>query len=98
MKKTLISAILVLIVMASVAQNSQTSTHLMFKGVQIDGTLAGYTLLMEKSGLNHVQTEDGIALLKGDFAGYKGCLVGVATQKRKDLVSKITVFFPEQTT
>ena len=33
-------------------------------------------------------------MLSGDFAGYKNCMVGVATLKHKDLVSKITVMFP----
>jgi hypothetical protein len=33
--------------------------------------------------------------LKGDFASYKNCTVGVSTLKAKDLVSKIVVLFPE---
>lgn len=42
--------------------------------------------------------ESGISLLEGDFASYKNCIVGVATLKQKDLVSKITVIFPESDT
>ncbi len=49
---------------------------------------------MEENGFTHISTEDGIALLKGDFASYKNCTVGVARLKQKDLVSKITVMFP----
>jgi hypothetical protein len=98
MKKTLISAVFTLTAIASFAQTNSESSHLVFKGVPIDGNLKEYTLNMEKSGFTHIKTEDGISLLKGDFAGYKGCLVGVATQKQKDLVSKINVFFPEQET
>ena len=49
---------------------------------------------MEGNGFTHISTEDGIALLKGDFASYKNCTVGVARLKQKDLVSKITMMFP----
>lgn len=51
---------------------------------------------MKQSGFTYIKTEDGVAMLKGDFASYKGCIVGVATVKGKDLVSKITVIFSTQ--
>ena len=70
------------------------SPHLTFKGVPIDGTLNEYVQKMKQKGFDYVSTENGIAILSGDFAAYKGCTVGVATLKQKDLVSKITVFFP----
>lgn len=80
----------------SVSQiKSDTSKHLTFKGVPIDGTLADYILKMKKSGFTHKGTKDGIAILEGDFASYKNCIVGVSTLKQKDLVSKIIVLFPE---
>jgi hypothetical protein len=37
-------------------------------------------------------------MLKGDFAAYKDCIIEVATLKGKDLVSKITVIFPNRET
>ena len=74
---------------------AQPSEHLTFKGVPIDGTLNEFVLKMKKSGFTVVDTEDGVAMLKGDFAAYKGCIVGVSTFKQKDLVSKIVVVFPE---
>jgi hypothetical protein len=99
MKHIIISISLVLTALLSPAQTkSETSDHLVFKGVPIDGTLSEYTLKMQNSGFTHIQTKDGIALLKGDFAAFKNCVIGVATQKQKDLVSKITVMFPEQVT
>lgn len=73
---------------------TQTSEHLAFKGVPIDGTLSEYVSKMKQSGFTMLGTEEGVAMLKGDFASYKGCTVGVATLKGKDLVSKITVIFP----
>lgn len=70
------------------------SPHLSFKGVPIDGTLNEYVQKMKQKGFDYIGTEDGIAILTGDFAAYKGCTIGVATLKQKDLVSKITVIFP----
>ena len=75
---------------------AQTSEHLPFKGVPIDGTLNEYVAKMKQSGFTMFHTENGVAMLKGDFASYKDCTVGVATLKGKDLVSKITVIFPTQ--
>jgi len=92
MKKILILVIVALSTILSFAQNSQ---HLSFKGVPIDGTLNEYVAKMKQSGFTHIGTEDGVAMLKGDFAAYKNCIIGVATLKGKDLVSKITVIFPD---
>jgi hypothetical protein len=62
--------------------------------VPIDGTLDEYVLKMKKSGFMHSGTQDGLAILKGDFASYKNCTVGVSTLKAKDLVNKIIVMLP----
>jgi len=77
---------------------SQTSDHLVFKSVPIDGTLNDYVLKMKQNGFEHLGTKDETALLKGDFAGYKNCNVGVSTLKQNDLVNKIAVIFPFQET
>jgi len=96
MKTILISLFSILIFITSFAQNSADSVkHLMFKGVPIDGTLNMYVSKMNTSGFTLIGTKDGVAMLKGDFAAHKDCIVGVATLKGEDLVSKITVIFPE---
>jgi len=77
---------------------AQTSEHLSFKGIPIDGTLDQYVSKMKQSGFTNLSTEDGTVLLSGDFAGYKGCMVGVSTLKQKDLVYKIGVVFPAKDT
>jgi hypothetical protein len=82
-------------VSAGIKVNADSSAHLSFKGVPIDGTLGEYISKMKQSGFTHIGTEDGVAMLKGDFAAYRNCIVGVATLKQKDLVGKITVIFPE---
>lgn len=95
MKKIVTSLIVFLIAMSSLAQSSD---HLTFKGVPIDGTLSEYVSKMKQNGFSCISTEDGVAMLTGDFAAYKNCIVGVATLKQKDLVSKITVLFPDRDT
>jgi hypothetical protein len=72
--------------------------HILFKGVPVDGTLAEYVSKMEETGFMNLGTEDGTAVLEGDFAGYKGCQIGVSTLKQKDLVYKIGVLFPNKET
>jgi len=99
MKTILCALVLTLNVVTSFAQvKSDSSKHLTFKGVPIDGTLNEYVSKMKKSGFALMRTEEGVALLKGDFAAYKNCILGVSTLKQKNLVSKITVIFPEQDT
>ena len=77
---------------------AQSSDHLLFNGVPIDGTLSEYVLKMKQNGFSHNGTEGGVAMLTGDFAGYKDCIVGVSTLKQTDLVSNITVLFPDKDT
>ena len=95
--KTIFSTLFfTLTVMTSFAQiKSDSSKHLAFKGVPIDGTLNEYVSKMKNSGFTQIKTEDGVALLEGDFASYKNCILEVITLKQKDLVSKITVIFPD---
>ena len=92
MKELIISLLVSLMTLTSFAQTE--SPHLAFKGVPIDGTLNEYVQKMKQKGFDYLGTENGIAILTGDFAAYKGCTVGVTTLKQKDLVSKITVIFP----
>lgn len=93
MKKFILSLTVVLLSLTSFAQAE--SPHLSFKGVPIDGTLNEYVQKMRKKGFTTLGTEDGVAILKGEFASYKGCVVGVYTLKQKDLVSTIRVVFPQ---
>ena len=73
---------------------AQSSEHLKFKGVPIDGTLSEYVLKMKQAGFQLVGTDDGVALLEGEFAGYRGCLIAVSTLKSVNVVNTIGVVFP----
>jgi hypothetical protein len=85
--------------LGSFAQSKpDSSKHLSFKGVPINGTLADYVAKMKKSGFTHKGTKDGVAMLEGEYASYKNCIVGVSTLKQKDLVDRIVVLFPNRET
>ncbi|MBQ5856207.1 MAG: hypothetical protein IIW55_02750 [Bacteroidales bacterium] len=84
---------LMILMSSSFAQNSE---HLKFKGVPIDGTLNEYVSKMKQAGFVLEGTEDGIALLSGEFAGYSDCIVGVQTLQKLNLVHEIVVLFPSQ--
>lgn len=75
---------------------TQENSHLMFKGVPIDGTLSEYVAKMKLNGFTVVASEPGMSMLQGDFASYKKCNITVVTMKGKDLVSNIKVAFPNQ--
>lgn len=74
------------------------SDHLTFKGVPIDGSLDEYVSKMKAAGFSYIGTagEDGTAVLKGDFAGVKGCMIVVSTLQNSDIVNTINVVFPEK--
>jgi len=96
MQKNIFSFILIFSTCFVFAQtNSDTSKHLVFKGVPLDGTLDQYVSKIKQNGFIHVSSNNGTAILQGDFAGYKDCYVGVSTLKQKDLVHKIVVNFSE---
>lgn len=80
------------------AGNLFAQQHLSFKGVPINGTLKEYTDAMVKAGFHYEGTQDGISVLSGDFAGHKGCIIGVSTLKNCDVVSHIAVLFPNKET
>lgn len=76
--------------------DATNSKHLAFKGVPIEGTLKQYVAGMKKAGFKYVGAQDGVAILQGDFAGYKGCEVYVSTLDGYDVVSNIVVKFPDE--
>ena len=72
------------------------STHLKFRGVPIDGTLDMFVGRMKYSGFEIEESDEGEAILLGDFADFKKCSVYVETLEKKDLVYRISVQFPSQ--
>ena len=91
MKKIVVTLFLLMSFTLTFAQSSE---HLKFKGVPIDGTLSEYVSKMKQAGFQLVGTDDGVALLEGEFAGYRGCLIAVSTLKSVNVVNTIGVVFP----
>ena len=91
MKKIVVTLFLLMSFTLTFAQSSE---HLKFKGVPIDGTLNEYVLKMKQAGFQLVGTDDGVALLEGEFGGYRGCLIAVSTLKSVNVVNTIGVVFP----
>ena len=96
MKTRLLMTVILLSTIVSFAQ-SQTSKHLLFKKIPINGTLKEFVSEMKQSGFEELESENRDALLKGDFASYKSCIVSVTTLQGKDLVGEVKVNFPLQT-
>ena len=95
MKKVFFSLFLAFTIVAT-AFAQEESEHLTFKGVPIDGTLDEYVEKMKQAGFTYIVTQDGTAILQGDFAGFKGCTIGVTTLKATNKVNTIGVIFPKQ--
>ena len=85
MKRLIFSLLFVNTILISLAQDK--SEHLSFKGVPIDGSK------MKAAGFSYLGTQNGTAILQGDFAGFKSCTVGVSTLKAVNVVSTIGVIF-----
>ena len=92
MKNLLLVILSVLFAGLVSAQNS--SGHMTFMGIPIDGSLDDFTVKMEQKGFAHLGTMDGNASFKGEFAGYKDCIIGVVTFRSTGVVSNVAVAFP----
>lgn len=95
MKKLILGFAALLLSLAVFAQENQ---HLTFKKVPIDGTLSQFVTKMKAVGFTVVGQDSKTAILKGDFAGYKGCSVYAQTLDSKDLVYYVGVRFPSNDT
>lgn len=94
MRKYILLVLLAIVCINVFAQNTaDTSKHLSFKSVPIDGSLKNYVAKMKTAGFAVTESSSNTALLKGDFASYKNCTVEVATLTQKDIVNKISVSF-----
>jgi hypothetical protein len=96
MRKTIILVVMALVaVMATGQVKSETSEHLTFKGVPIDGTLKEFCSSLQQKGFTPISAIDDRCMLQGDFAGYKKCKIVVITYGQKDVVCGVGVIFPE---
>lgn len=92
MKKFLCVCIMAVFALAAIAQESVE--HMRFKGVPIEGTLEEFVEKLKQTGLKLVSIDSERATLKGDFAGYSDCIIGVSIYETTKEIGVISVFFP----
>lgn len=90
MKKILV---IMMAIMMYVTSFAQTTEHMKFNGVPMEGTLQTFTNKLKAKGFTPFGVQDGVSLLKGEFAGYKDCTV-VAVADKSGMICKVTVVFP----
>ncbi len=81
---------------AMVAVGSAQTNHMKFKGIPMEGTLNSFVQKLKAKGYSYLGQQDGMALLKGEFAATKGCTIGVARFADRDQVNLVAVIFPEE--
>ena len=72
---------------------SAQTEHMKFKGVPMEGTLQTFTSKLKAKGFMPIGVQDGVSLLKGEFAGYKDCTIGAVADK-SGMICKVSVIFP----
>lgn len=90
MKQFLLTLLLTFAVGIGYAQTE----HMKFKGIPMEGTLQSFTNQLKTKGFMPIGIQDGVSLLKGEFAGYKNCTIGAVADK-SGMICKVSVFFPE---
>ncbi|MCQ2286143.1 MAG: hypothetical protein MJZ76_04635 [Bacteroidales bacterium] len=75
--------------------NIFAQSHITFKGVEVDGTVASCTQKLVEQGFTSQKMENGVALLNGNFAE-QNCKVKLFTKGKQDLVYSLTVTFNSQ--
>ena len=68
--------------------------HMKFKGVPMEGTLQVFTNNLKAKGFIPKGIQDGISMLKGEFAGYKDCTIAAIADK-SGMICKVSVIFPD---
>ncbi len=86
--------LLTLLLAFAVGVCSAQTEHMKFKGVPMEGSLQTFTNKLKAKGLTFVGIEDGVSLLKGDFAGYRNCSI-YAVSDKSGMICKVSVTFPE---
>ena len=69
MKQLILSLLLAVCTVCSAQTN-----HMKFKGIPIEGTLNSFVQKLKDKGYTFIGQQDGMAILKGEFAASKGCI------------------------
>ena len=72
------------------------NNHLTFKGIPITGTLESFAQKMEAKGLKKTYSDKNVVVFKDEFAGYSDCEIYVYKAPNRNIVYKVVVFFPKE--
>ncbi len=99
MKKVALLLILSTIISLGYAQATKdTVKHILFKGIPVNGPINDFVSKLKTSGFTVFSSDNNSVSLRGEFAGFQDCSIGVTSLKDKDLVSSVVVFLPKQDT
>ena len=90
MKKAILF-LFVLLTAGLMAQQNMT-----FKGVEIDGPLDKFVKALEAEGFAREGEENGVVVMRGDFAGYNDCEIAVISSEEDGYVDAVGVMFHER--
>ncbi len=91
MKKIILISLLGLCTICLSAQNS--STHLAFMGIPINGSPDEFIFKLTNKGMSYIKSTGDISLLQGDFAGFNDCTIGIYANN--NIVNSIVVSTPK---
>ena len=94
MKRILTIAVLIFSFMFVMAQTP--NKHLTFKGIPITGTLENFAQKMEAKGFKKTFSSEIAVEFEGVFAGYYGCKILVYKIPNRNIVHKVAVCFPKE--
>lgn len=92
MKRIIFLTVFLLISLASFAQTP--TEHLTFKGVPIEGSMAGFCEKLKTKGFTLIGQDNNITLFSGDFTGRKATVGVAATDDGKNVFSVGVLFDP----
>ena len=70
--------------------------HLTFKGIPITGTLESFAQELGAKGFKKTYSDKNVVVFKGEFAGYSDCEIYVYKAPNRNIVYKVVVFFPKE--
>ena len=94
MKRLLTIAVLIFSFMFVMAQTP--NSHLTFKGIPITGTVESFAQKLGAKGLKKTYSSKSSIGFEGEFAGYPKSLICVFKNPNRNIVHKVVVFFPNE--
>ena len=72
------------------------NNHLTFKGIPVTETLENFAQKLEAKGFKKTYSDKTSVEFEGEFAGYSDCEIYVYKAPNRNIVYKVVVFFPKE--